>query len=267
MPCSFQDVIVMASPVFLFGVTARLKVLVDRCQVFWARKYRLELKDPAFSLRKGFLLSAGGSRAPRLFDGVRLTARYFFDAVDAEYTGHLTYSNIENRKDLESNPAVEADLAAAAETLSKGFEARTTVLFAGWENACRSQMAAAFATFGAGGQVRALCGGLAPAEGISPLMVRSMEDSGIDIAFRKPHAVETVMDQACPDIVVTMDENCRDLSLSGAREICWNLPPAPRIEGRKIDFRSICLQPLQPHTGVERLCRSLPFSKAGLYSV
>ena len=229
------DIIVMASPVFFFGITAQLKALVDRCQVFWARKYRLELKDPAFSIRKGFLLSAGGSRAPRLFDGVRLTARYFFDAVDAEYTGHLTYSNIENRKDLENNPAVEADLAAAAETLSIGFENRTTVLFVGRENSCRSQMAAAFATFGAGGKIRALSGGLAPGEEISPLMVGSMGDSGIDMGFLKPQAVETVLDHAYPDIVVTMDETCRDLSLCGAREISWNLPPAPQFESRKMD--------------------------------
>ncbi|MCF8044815.1 MAG: hypothetical protein K9J83_03055 [Desulfarculaceae bacterium] len=208
---------------------------MDRCQVFWARKYRLELKDPAFSIRKGFLLSAGGSRAPRLFDGVRLTARYFFDAVDAEYTGHLTYSNIENRKDLENNPAVEADLAGAVETLSGGFGNRTTVLFAGRGNACRSQMAAACATFCTGGRIRALCAGLSPAERTSPLMVRSMADSGIDMAFRGPESNEAVMDHVSPDIVVTMDETCRNQSLTGVREICWNLPPAPQIEGRKMD--------------------------------
>lgn len=246
------DIIVAASPVFFFGMTAQLKALVDRCQVFWARKYRLKLKDPAFSIRKGFLLSAGGSHAPRLFDGLRLTARFFFDAVDAEYTGHLTYSNIENRKDIENNPAVEADLAGAAETLSKGLEKRTTVLFAGRENACRSQMAAALATYRAGGKIRALCAGLAPADKTNLLMVRSMADSGIDMAFRKPEAVETVIEHAYPDVVVAMDDTCSNLSLAGVREIRWNLPPAPQTEGREIDE-------LRDEIGnlVDELCRTI----------
>ncbi|MCG8618354.1 MAG: flavodoxin family protein, partial [Desulfobacterales bacterium] len=37
------DVVVLASPVFFYGVTAQVKVFIDRCQMFWGRKYKLRL--------------------------------------------------------------------------------------------------------------------------------------------------------------------------------------------------------------------------------
>lgn len=39
------DVIILASPIFFYGITAWAKALVDRCQAFWARKYLL--KEPS----------------------------------------------------------------------------------------------------------------------------------------------------------------------------------------------------------------------------
>ena len=38
------DIIILASPIFFYGVTGWAKALIDRCQALWARKY--ELKDP-----------------------------------------------------------------------------------------------------------------------------------------------------------------------------------------------------------------------------
>ena len=45
------DIIVPASPVFFYSVTAQLKALVDRTQALWARKYRLNLTDPKRNTR------------------------------------------------------------------------------------------------------------------------------------------------------------------------------------------------------------------------
>ena len=39
------DVIILASPIFFYGVTAWAKALVDRCQALWSRKYLL--KNPS----------------------------------------------------------------------------------------------------------------------------------------------------------------------------------------------------------------------------
>ena len=46
------DIIVAASPIFFYNVTAQLKALIDRCQTLWARKYVLKLKDPGHGVRR-----------------------------------------------------------------------------------------------------------------------------------------------------------------------------------------------------------------------
>jgi len=111
------DIIVVATPVFFYSVPSQLKALIDRTQAFWSRKYLLRRSDPPQKTRKGFLLSLGGSRGKQLFDGVILVAKYFFDAVDADYSGNLTYRNIETRKDIMQHAALKTDIVHAVETI------------------------------------------------------------------------------------------------------------------------------------------------------
>jgi arsenate reductase len=111
------DIIIVATPVFFYSVPSQLKALIDRTQAFWSRKYRLQRSDPLQKTRKGFLISLGGSRGKQLFDGVTLVAKYFFDAVDAEYSGKLTYRNIETRKDIMQHTALKIDIVHAVESI------------------------------------------------------------------------------------------------------------------------------------------------------
>ena len=79
--------VVVATPVYFYGVTAQLKALIDRCQVLWSRKYVLGNPAPPTvdgKRRKGHLLAIAGSRGKRVFEGVILTARMFFDALNVE---------------------------------------------------------------------------------------------------------------------------------------------------------------------------------------
>jgi multimeric flavodoxin WrbA len=103
--------------VFFYSVPSQLKALIDRTQVFWSRKYRLQLPDPAQKPRQGFLLSLGGSQGKQLFTGILLVAKYFFDAVDAQFVGSLTYRNIETRKDIMRHAELKRDIAGAVETI------------------------------------------------------------------------------------------------------------------------------------------------------
>jgi len=100
------DIVILASPIFFYGVTAWAKALVDRCQALWSRKYLL--KDPSLGKegkrRKGFLISVGATKGQRVFEGAILTAKYFFDVLNAEYVGELVFRGIDAKGDVLKRP-------------------------------------------------------------------------------------------------------------------------------------------------------------------
>mgnify|MGYP005833892213 CR=1 FL=1 len=109
------EVIILASPIFFYGVTAWAKALIDRSQAFWARKYLL--KDPSLGKegkkRKGFFISVGATKGQKVFEGAILTVKYFFDVLNAEYVGELLFKGVEAKGDILKHP----------EALQQAFEA------------------------------------------------------------------------------------------------------------------------------------------------
>lgn len=227
------DIIVLATPIFFYNTPAQTKALIDRSQTLWARKYRLNLTDPGRKNRRGFLLALGATKGKNLFEGMKLTAKYFFDAVGAGFEGSLTYHCIEKRGDMEKHPSVADDIREAAGGILKSYLTRKKILFACRENACRSQMASAFAAYIAGDKIDALNGGSTPVATINPLMIEVMHEKGIDMGFRRPKSIEQVISKEKPDIIITMGcgEECP--FVPGARIENWDLPdPA----GKSIEF-------------------------------
>jgi multimeric flavodoxin WrbA len=100
------DMIILASPIFFYGVTAWAKTLIDRSQAFWARKYLL--KDPSLGKggkkKKGFFISVGATKGQKVFDGAILTVKYFFDVLNAEYVGELVFRGVEAKGDILKDP-------------------------------------------------------------------------------------------------------------------------------------------------------------------
>jgi multimeric flavodoxin WrbA len=227
------EVVVVATPIFFYNMTAQLKAVIDRCQTFWARKYKLKLKDPGASMRRGFLLSVGATRGKNLFEGLNLTAQYFFDAIGAEFEGGLTYRGIEGPNDMAGHPTVREDVKQAVQNILQPFGSRKKVLFACRENACRSQMAAAFAQSLAGDKLEVLNGGSEPADKIHPDMVTVMHEKGIDVGFRVPRTIDEVLLNDTPEVIITMGCSEQCPLIPGARLIDWDLPdPA----GKPIEF-------------------------------
>lgn len=218
------DIVLMASPVFFYNVTAQLKALIDRCQTFWARKYRLKLKDPGAGMRRGAMLAVAATRGKNLFEAIDLTAKYFFDALDATYEGSLTYRDVEHAKDMATHPTVTADVKEFMARVLKPFIGRKRILFACRENACRSQMAGAYAKALAADRIEVLTGGSEPAKTVNPEMLNAMAEDGIDLYFRTPQSIETAMQEATPELVITMGcgETCP--FIPGAKRIDWDLP-------------------------------------------
>jgi multimeric flavodoxin WrbA len=100
------DYIILASPIFFYGVTAQAKRMIDRCQALWARKYILKKTSmqEESARRKGWFISVGGSRGEKVFEGAILTVRYFFDALNVEYVGELTFRRVDNKGDIKKHP-------------------------------------------------------------------------------------------------------------------------------------------------------------------
>jgi len=109
------DILILASPIFFYGITAWAKALVDRSQSLWVKKYLL--KELSLSKegrkRKGFFISVGATQGQRLFEGSILTVKYFFDAIHADYAGELVFRGLDAKGDILKQP----------EALQKAFEA------------------------------------------------------------------------------------------------------------------------------------------------
>lgn len=96
------DVLLLASPIFFYGLTAQAKALIDRCQALWVRKYRL--KRATAPGRRGAFIAVGATKGKRLFDGVVLTVKYFFDAADVAYSGELLIRGVDKKKEIRQHP-------------------------------------------------------------------------------------------------------------------------------------------------------------------
>jgi multimeric flavodoxin WrbA len=100
------DIIILASPIFFYGVTAWAKTLIDRSQALWAKKYLVN--DPSMGKkgkrRKGFFISVGATKGQKVFDGAILTVKYFFDALNTECTGELLYRGVDGKGEILKHP-------------------------------------------------------------------------------------------------------------------------------------------------------------------
>ena len=218
------QVVVASSPVFFYSVTAQLKALIDRTQALWSRKYRFRLSDPLSTTRKGFFLSMGGSRGKKLFDGIHLVATYFFDAIDADFNGSLTYPGIETSADFKNKPALGFEISKTAHALMSPLIERKRVLFLGKHDDIRTQMAGALTRYHAGSRFHVLTAGDEPAQAIHPGVVDAMAEIGIDMAFHQPSSRSKTIQEYRPDIIISMGNDIDIPAVPGAMTSVWNLP-------------------------------------------
>jgi multimeric flavodoxin WrbA len=114
------DHIIFASPVFFYGITSQAKAIVDRCQALWIRRYVLDMGGEDERERRGVFISVGATRGKKLFDGAVLTVKYFFDAVGVKYSGDLLVRGIDNKGQIEENPAALEDAFRLGQELVRG---------------------------------------------------------------------------------------------------------------------------------------------------
>lgn len=94
--------LMLASPVFFYTVSAHTKILMDRFQSLWVKKYSVD-KTPQgqkTNNRSGLFISVGATKGKKLFDGMLLSVRYFFDVLDMELWKALLYRQLDFQDDV-----------------------------------------------------------------------------------------------------------------------------------------------------------------------
>jgi multimeric flavodoxin WrbA len=102
------DCVVVASPMFFYGITAQLKAVIDRCQALWARKYVLKQTWPGAG-REGAFIAVGATKGETLFDGSIATVKYFFKTVGVEYAEELLIRGVDQKGDIQEHPSALMD--------------------------------------------------------------------------------------------------------------------------------------------------------------
>ena len=102
------DRVIVASPIFFYGLTSQIKALIDRCQALWTRKYILKQSLPD-SGRKGAFIGVGATRGKQLFDGSIFTVKYFFQAIGVEYVDELLIRGVDKKGEIKEHPTALSD--------------------------------------------------------------------------------------------------------------------------------------------------------------
>jgi len=104
------DRLIFATPVFFMAVSAQAKLLIDRCQCLWSRKY--VLKQPLFAEprdRRALVIAVGGSKSRKMFESVRLTMKYYLDAIGCAYAANLFVNQVDGPGEILKHAEVLAE--------------------------------------------------------------------------------------------------------------------------------------------------------------
>jgi multimeric flavodoxin WrbA len=96
----------LAAPIFFFALSAQAKILMDRCQSLWVKKYWIDQQPfgGGIKTRKGLFISVGATKGPKLFDGSLLSVKYFFDVLDMDLWRSLLYRGLDFQGDVLAQP-------------------------------------------------------------------------------------------------------------------------------------------------------------------
>ena len=91
------DRIVIASPIYFYGVTGQTKAFIDRCQALWSRKYILNRRLKGEIPKIGYYLGVSATKGERIFEGAILSVKYALDAMDFEYGGEFVLRGLDKK--------------------------------------------------------------------------------------------------------------------------------------------------------------------------
>jgi NAD(P)H-dependent FMN reductase len=113
------DVVVLATPIFFYSVSAQAKAFIDRTQALWARRYITKQDFPGPE-RQGVLLATAATHGKLLFVGARLVTKYFFDAINVSYAAEICVRGVDAKGDILNQPDVLSAATDLGRRLAQG---------------------------------------------------------------------------------------------------------------------------------------------------
>lgn len=98
------DAIIFASPIFFNSITSISKTLIDRCQVYWTKKFLLNSRRGVYDKVGVLLLTGGPVHVDRSVPGASLVLDLFFKSIDAKFKEIILMDNtdkVETKDQLE----------------------------------------------------------------------------------------------------------------------------------------------------------------------
>ena len=101
------EIILLSSSIFFYGIPGATKQLIDRSQAMWSKRMLEKSPDQRkkYDHGRGYLIAVGATKGKNLFEGVQLTAKYFFDALAKSYEGGLFFRAVEGKGAVLEQPA------------------------------------------------------------------------------------------------------------------------------------------------------------------
>ncbi|MHB8074839.1 flavodoxin family protein [Desulfosporosinus fructosivorans] len=100
------DRVILAAPIFFMGVNGQTKIMIDRMQTFWARKYLLNqsLIRQSGPERIGLFLSAAGTKKADVFKCAERSIQTLFHMLDIKSAQPCLYSGIDQAGEINNHP-------------------------------------------------------------------------------------------------------------------------------------------------------------------
>lgn len=113
------DRIILASPIFFFGLSAQSKTMIDRCQSFWCEKYLLKKPiSPGNAGRKGLLIIVGGMKKEVGVECGGACAKAFFRTISVSEHIVLSFLGVDAKGAIRDHPTALKDAFEAGKRLS-----------------------------------------------------------------------------------------------------------------------------------------------------
>ena len=97
-----SDAVILASPIFFGELTAQTKIMIDRFQSRWVKKYRL--KKTSASGKRGLFLCVSAWRKDDFFENAKKIVKIFFIVLDIDYAGEIWASGISLKGSIRKDP-------------------------------------------------------------------------------------------------------------------------------------------------------------------